>query len=52
MAWIERTVDTPLIDVSATALRERLERGEDVGDDLDPVVMQYIAEHGLYRRAS
>jgi nicotinate-nucleotide adenylyltransferase len=52
MGWIERTVEAPLIDVSATELRERLERGEDVGDDLDPAVMQYIAEHGLYGGAS
>jgi nicotinate-nucleotide adenylyltransferase len=35
-------------DVSATELRERLERGEDCADVLPAGVMEYIREHGLY----
>jgi nicotinate-nucleotide adenylyltransferase len=36
-------------DVSATELRERLERGEDCGDVLPEGVMEYIRARGLYR---
>jgi nicotinate-nucleotide adenylyltransferase len=36
-------------DVSATELRERLERGEDCADVLPEGVMEYIRARGLYR---
>jgi nicotinate-nucleotide adenylyltransferase len=36
-------------DISATELRERLERGEDCADVLPARVMEYIRERGLYR---
>jgi nicotinate-nucleotide adenylyltransferase len=46
----ERTVlclgGTP--DISGSALRESLAKGEPVGDCLPPAVERYIAEHGLY----
>ena len=43
--WI---VDAPLVDVSATEIRERLRTGERTDDLLDRDVAQYIAEHALY----
>lgn len=42
-------LDFELHPVSATALREALARGEDVGDALPPQVRDYIARHRLYR---
>jgi nicotinate-nucleotide adenylyltransferase len=36
-------------DISATELRERLERGDSCSDLLAPSVAAYIAEHRLYR---
>jgi len=50
--WLEWTIDCPKIDISASALREKLARAEDVSDAIDPLVMEYIREHGLYRDAS
>ncbi|MHC5114421.1 MAG: nicotinate (nicotinamide) nucleotide adenylyltransferase [Planctomycetota bacterium] len=46
--WREWIVETPLIDVSATELREHLRDGRDVSDVLDPAVVEYIRAHGLY----
>jgi nicotinic acid mononucleotide adenylyltransferase len=39
----------PLVDVSATEIRERVRRGLPVGELVPPVVEVYIQEHGLYR---
>jgi nicotinate-nucleotide adenylyltransferase len=36
-------------DVSATELRERLERGDSCSDLLSPSVRAYIEAHRLYR---
>lgn len=48
--WAARIVETPLIDVSATALRTAGAAGGSADDDdLDPRVTAYIREHGLYR---
>jgi nicotinate-nucleotide adenylyltransferase len=41
----------PEVDVSATALREDLREGRDVGDRVSPAVRAYIEDHGLYGRA-
>jgi nicotinate-nucleotide adenylyltransferase len=41
------TVDSP--DLSADEIRARLAGGVDVGDDLDPSVLEYIRAHELYR---
>ena len=46
--WLNRVVETPLVDVSATDVRERLRAGAAVDDLLDPPVAAYIREHGLY----
>ena len=40
----------PLVDVSATEIRERVRRGEPIGEMVPPAVAAYIREHGLYRR--
>ena len=40
-----------VIDVSSTAIRARLERGESAGAGLAGPVAAYIARHGLYARA-
>jgi nicotinate-nucleotide adenylyltransferase len=42
-------LETVHMDVSATRLRERLEKGESCGDLLAPSVMEYIRSRGLYR---
>ena len=39
----------PLVPVSATAIRERVRRGEPIGDMVPPAVAAYIRERGLYR---
>jgi nicotinate-nucleotide adenylyltransferase len=41
-------VETPLIDVSSTEIRRRLNAGRDVSGMVCPKVLQYIREHGLY----
>lgn len=47
--WESRILDLPLIDQSATDVRERLEKGRKVGDAIPENVKAYIAEHNLYR---
>ena len=41
-------LDGPMVDISATSLRERLARGDDVRDSLAAPVIDYIRQHGLY----
>ncbi len=41
-------IDAATTDVSATAIRQRLGRGEDVQGLVPPPVRQHIAQHGLY----
>lgn len=54
-SWRERPagavirVDMPPLDISATALRERIDRGEDVSTWVPAAVIDYIARHRLYR---
>jgi len=45
---VTRTLDVPAIDISATALRERLRCGESVRYFVPDAVADYIATHGLY----
>lgn len=40
--------DTPLIDVSATAIRKKIGADEDASADVPPAVWAYIQQHGLY----
>jgi len=42
-------IETPLIDISSTEIRNRLAAGLDVSDMLAPPVAGYIRTHGLYR---
>ncbi len=44
-------IQTPLIDISSTAVRKRLAAGGDVSGMLAPDVIRYIREHNLYRTA-
>ncbi len=46
---ITRVVEVPGIDVSATALREAVRRGESIRYLVPRAVEEYIARHGLYR---
>jgi nicotinate-nucleotide adenylyltransferase len=42
-------IQTPLIDISSTQIRNRLTAGLDVTDMLAPPVADYIRKHSLYR---
>jgi nicotinate-nucleotide adenylyltransferase len=42
-------VQTPLIDISSTEIRNRLAAGLNVSDMLAPAVADYIRKHGLYQ---
>jgi nicotinate-nucleotide adenylyltransferase len=48
----QNIIQTPLIDISSTEIRERLAAGVDVTDMLQPDVSEYIRKHGLYRSKS
>jgi len=39
----------PLVPVSATEIRERVRRGEPIGEMVPPAVAAYIRERGLYK---
>jgi nicotinate-nucleotide adenylyltransferase len=41
-------IETPLIDISSTEIRRRLSTGRDVSGMVNPKVLQYIREQGLY----
>lgn len=49
-AWESRVVDVGVIDAAATSIRERLASGgaSVVEGVVDPRVLEYIREHGLY----
>ena len=40
--------DAPLFDISATAIRDAVGRGESIDDKVSPAVAKYIAEHRLW----
>ncbi|MGE0451237.1 MAG: nicotinate-nucleotide adenylyltransferase [Vicinamibacterales bacterium] len=42
-------IDHTTADVSSTAIRERLSRGQSIAGLVDPRVQQHIEQHGLYR---
>jgi nicotinate-nucleotide adenylyltransferase len=46
--WARRIVDAPLIDISASAIRQALRDGADVGDAVPAPVLAYIREHDVY----
>lgn len=45
----QNVIQTPLVDISSTEIRNRLVAGLDVNDMLHPDVADYIEEHNLYR---
>lgn len=45
----KNVIETPLIDISSTKIREKLAAGLDVTDMLAPAVADYIRKHHLYR---
>jgi len=47
-AGIVQWVAVSPVDISATAVRARLRRGESVGDDVPVPVIEYIRTHDLY----
>ncbi len=42
-------LDAPVIEISSSDIREMIKRGEDVARFIDPRVLKYIDEKGLYR---
>ena len=42
-------VQTPLVDISSTEIRNRLAKGLDASNMLHPGVLGYIRQHGLYQ---
>ncbi|MCH8824641.1 MAG: nicotinate (nicotinamide) nucleotide adenylyltransferase [Planctomycetes bacterium] len=46
--WLEWIADLPQLDISATEIRQRFIVGKGFDDSLDPRVLAYIKEHGLY----
>ena len=42
-------LDSPVIDISSTELRESIKRGEDISAYIDGEVLKYINEKGLYQ---
>jgi len=46
--WATWVVETPVIDVSATGVRERLRSGASARDLLDADIAEYIRRQGLY----
>ena len=42
-------LEAPLIEISATAIRDRIRQGLPIRDLVPPPVARYIADHGLYR---
>ena len=44
-------LDMPEVDVSSTVLRERVDRGEPIGDLVPERVAEYIERNGLYSDA-
>ena len=47
----QNIIETPLIDINSTEIRNRLAAGEDVTDMLCPAVARYIEQHNLYQQS-
>ena len=41
-------IETPLIEISSTEIRQKLENGKNVSKFLHPDVLDYIKSHKLY----
>ncbi|MHC4416886.1 MAG: nicotinate-nucleotide adenylyltransferase, partial [Planctomycetota bacterium] len=46
--WLGWTAAVPYLDICADELRRRLAEGRDVRGLLQPTVLAYIRQHGLY----
>ena len=46
---IQRTIEVPAVDISATAVRRRVAEGRSIRYLVPEAVREYIAAHGLYR---
>lgn len=46
--WKKRIIELPPMDVSATAIRDRIGRGEPIDQYVHPDVARYIEQHRLY----
>ena len=42
------TIRGPMLDISATQIRQRVANRQPIGDSVPPPVQRYIQEHGLY----
>ncbi|MCH2161645.1 MAG: nicotinate (nicotinamide) nucleotide adenylyltransferase [Phycisphaerales bacterium] len=47
--WTSWVVDLPQSEANSSDIRDRIARGEDTSDTLDPQVRAYADAHGLYR---
>jgi nicotinate-nucleotide adenylyltransferase len=45
----QNVVPAPLVDISATDIRRRVQAGESIDELAPPPVAQYIRDRGLYR---
>jgi nicotinate-nucleotide adenylyltransferase len=50
-AFAHRVVPLPMLDISATDIRQRVQAGLDISQLVPPEVARYIESHGLYRIA-
>ena len=48
-AFAHRVVPLPMLDISATAVRQAVAAGADISQLVPPQVARYIENHGLYR---
>lgn len=46
--WMPRVIDTELHRAASTNIRSILASGHEPGDIIDPLVLEYITNHGLY----
>lgn len=42
-------LDNPVVDLSASGIRQQLQSGQDCSDNLDPAVLNYIQQRQLYQ---
>lgn len=50
--FTHRAVPLPMLDISSTAIRERVARGQDITQLVPPTVARYIETNGLYKTAT
>jgi nicotinate-nucleotide adenylyltransferase len=50
--WYQWAVQLPLLDISSSDVRRRLDENSALDDVLDPAIIAYIRSHGLYGAAT